>query len=133
VLKSIIEFSGTEPLSTIQSFYIADKRIGLKPNLLVLMRGQKWFETNSWGMKGPEPPIDRKLVGIWGDSVVFGVGSPTWVDLLNQDSGDYYFLNAGIEGCSARDIVRRAINAGERRALHANIIFPGWHPTTPKG
>jgi hypothetical protein len=132
-VKNIIEFSGSESHATMQAFYMSDRRIGLKPNLVVVRNGQKWFVTNSLGMKGPEPPSSGRLVPIWGDSIVFGIGSPTWIDYLNDRTEGYHFLNGGVEGCTVDEIIDRALRANARHAFHANVIFPGWHPSSPNG
>lgn len=132
-MKEVIEFSANEPLTTMQSFYIKDRRIGLTPNLVVVKAGRKWFETNSWGLKGPEPEPGKKLVAIWGDSVVFGIGSPTWVDLINEHFEHYQFLNGAIEGSTVDHIIERAIRVNQEHAIDVNVLFPGWHPSSPVG
>jgi len=116
-----------------QSFYIKDRRIGLTPNLVIVRAGRKWFETNSWGLKGAEPEPGKKLVAIWGDSVVFGIGSPTWVDMIGQHFAQYQFLNGGIEGAPVDDIVERAIRVNQEHPIDVNVLFPGWHPSSPVG
>src|SRR5262245_13755244 len=60
-MKDVIEFSDSDPLKTMQSFYIKDRSIGLTPNLIVVKNGQKWFETNSWGLKGSEPVPGKQV------------------------------------------------------------------------
>jgi len=132
-MREVIEFSQNEPLSTMQSFYIKDRRVGLVPNLVVVKAGRKWFETNSWGLKGAEPEPGKKLVVIWGDSVVFGIGSPTWVDMIGEHFAQYQFLNGGIEGTTADDIVERAIRVNQEHPIDVNVLFPGWHPSSPVG
>jgi lysophospholipase L1-like esterase len=132
-MKEVIEFFGNEPHATMQSFYIKDRRIGLTPNLVVVLAGRKWFETNSWGMRSPEPEPGKKLVAIWGDSVVFGIGSPTWVDLLGEHFQQHQFLNGGIEGSEVDHIVERAIRINQEHKIDVNVLFPGWHPSGPVG
>src|SRR5262245_40725526 len=119
-MKEVIEFSNSDPQTTMQSFYIYDRRIGLKPNLIVVKNGQKWFETNSWGLKGAEPVPGKKVVVIWGDSVVFGMGSPTWVDLMNEQFDEHHFMNGGIEGSTVDQIVDRAIRVNGEHAIALN-------------
>ena len=132
-MKDVIEFSDSDPLKTMQSFYIKDRSIGLTPNLIVVKNGQKWFETNSWGLKGKEPAPGKKVVVIWGDSVVFGMGSPTWPDLMNEHFDEYHFMNGGVEGSAVDHILQRAIRANGEHAIALNVIFPGWHPSGPSG
>jgi lysophospholipase L1-like esterase len=85
-----------------------------------------YFETNSYGFKGPEVDPIRRLVAVWGDSVVFGIGRG-WVEDLGQLFAGFQFLNGGLEGDGLENIRKRAIESNEKVKIDFNIVFPGWH------
>jgi lysophospholipase L1-like esterase len=112
-----------------QSFYL-DKNKGrrIKPNVVLLKSTDMsvYFQTNSHGFKGPDIDFTKKLIAVWGDSVVFGIGRG-WVEGLDNLFSSYQFLNGGIEGDSFENISERALEANQKMNIKYNIIFPGWH------
>lgn len=115
-------------VQTWQSFYLDKNRNRIKPNLVLLTPPDMtvYFQTNSEGFKGPDIDPAKKLVAVWGDSVVFGI-SRGWVEGLDDLFPGYQFLNGGIEGDSFENISNRALEANQKLDNTNNIIFPGWH------
>jgi len=106
-------------------------RGALRPNLtFVNAAGTVLFETNEAGLTGPPLDPRRKLAVVWGDSVVFCAGR-SWVPLLEGKAPGWQFLNGGIDGDPASNILERAaaFNAAHRVAL--NLLLLGWHPFVP--
>jgi lysophospholipase L1-like esterase len=85
------------------------------------------FEINEVGLKGDSIDDTRKLVVVWGDSVVFGAGRG-WPCLLDSLAPGYQFLNGGIEGDLHTNILRRASEFNQHRAVQLNLLMLGWHP-----
>lgn len=92
--------------------------------------GQVVFETNEIGLKGDPVDASRKLVVVWGDSVVFGAWRG-WACLLDDYAPGYQFLNGGIEGDLYDNILRRACLLNRERPVALNVLLPGWHPFDP--
>ncbi len=129
-LKNVIIYDPQWSMETFQSFYLDRSRKRIKPNVVVLRPPEMtvYFETNSYGFKGPEVDPARKLVAVWGDSVVWGIGKG-WVEGLSSYFPGYQFLNGGLEGDPLENICERIAEANYARGLNIefNIIFPGWH------
>jgi hypothetical protein len=105
-----------------------DAAMDLRPNLvLVDRRGAVVFEINELRLKGAPRDPSRKLVVVWGDSVVFGIGW-SWPCLLDEFAPQHQFLNGGIEGDPYDNILRRAAAFNRDHAVALNILLPGWHP-----
>jgi lysophospholipase L1-like esterase len=100
----------------------------LQPDLVFVdPAGSIVFEINEAGLKGEAVDDGRKLVVVWGDSVVFGAGWG-WPCLLDSLAPGYQFLNGGIEGDSYANILRRANELNRQRAVALNLVMLGWHP-----
>jgi len=132
-MKDVIELPHEHVLA--QGFYLEAGRAGLKPNCVFTKKNRIVFETNSWGLRGPEWDPNKKLVVIWGDSVIFGsiYGYSHWVEKLNDKFEDYQFMNGGIEGDGLENIIARATRLNKKTEVNLNILFPGWHPSGLKG
>lgn len=89
--------------------------------------GSIHFEINEVGLKGDALDDTRKLVVVWGDSVVFSAGRG-WPCLLDSLAPGYQFLNGGIEGDPYTNILRRAYEFNRQRAVELNLLMLGWHP-----
>ena len=112
-----------------QALYLDREANWLRPNLrFVRDDGTIRFETNEIGLKGDPVDPNRKLVVVWGDSVVFGIGRG-WPELLNDYFPEYQFLNGGIEGNSYAQVLERAVKLNQRLSISLNLIMIGWHPT----
>lgn len=110
-----------------QQHYFSVASWRLIPNVAMIdSRGTLIFETNRYGMKGPEIDTSKKLVAWWGDSVVFGIGRG-WVEGLGIGLPGYQFLNGGLEGAPLDLICEIAAEKNRALAIHYNVLFPGWH------
>ncbi|HHN63800.1 MAG TPA: hypothetical protein ENK09_00360 [Nitrospirae bacterium] len=129
-LKNVIVYDPQWSKETFQSFYIDRVRKRIKPNIVVLRppKMEVYFETNSYGFKGPEIDFTKKLVAVWGDSVVWGLRKG-WVEGLSGYFPEHQFLNGGLEGDPLENICERIAEANYTTGLDIkfNIIFPGWH------
>ena len=100
----------------------------LRPNLVLVDRqGAVVFEINELGLKGDSRDQTRKLVVVWGDSVVFGVRR-SWPCLLDALACGYQFLNGGIEADPYGNILRRAAGFNRSHSVALNLVMLGWHP-----
>jgi lysophospholipase L1-like esterase len=116
------------PTNMIKRLCFDETTMALRPNLvLVDWRGSVHFEINELGLKGTARDPSRKLVVIWGDSVVFGVKSG-WPRLLDEFAPGYQFLNGGIEADPYDNILRRATVFNRAHQVALNIVMLGWHP-----
>src|SRR5438874_4167351 len=103
----------------------------LRPNLVLVDRqGSVVFEINELGLKGAARDPARKLVVVWGDSVVFGVRWG-WPCLLDGFDPRYQFLNGGIEADPYDNILRRVAAFNRAHDVTLNILLLGWHPLAP--
>ena len=100
----------------------------LRPQLVFVdANGSIVFEINEVGLKGDALDGRRKLAVVWGESVVFGAGRG-WPCMLDSLAPGYQFLNGGIEGDPFANILRRAHELNQQRAVALNLLLPGWHP-----
>jgi len=100
----------------------------MRPRLVFVgADGSIHFEINEVGLKGDALDDTRKLVVVWGDSVVFSAGRG-WPCLLDSLAPGYQFLNGGIEGDPYTNILRRAHEFKRQRAVELNLLMLGWHP-----
>ena len=100
----------------------------MRPRLVFVgADGSIHFEINEVGLKGDTLDDKRKLVVVWGDSVVFSAGRG-WPCLLDSLVPGYQFLNGGIEGDPYTNILRRASEFNQQRAVELNLLMLGWHP-----
>ena len=100
----------------------------MRPRLVFVgADGSIHFEINEVGLKGDALDDTRKLVVVWGDSVVFSAGRG-WPCLLDSLAPGYQFLNGGIEGDPYTNILRRAHEFNRQRAVELNLLMLGWHP-----
>jgi lysophospholipase L1-like esterase len=129
-LRDVIELEN-EDHRTVQGFYRLADCTGLRPNTtFIIRRGEHTtgFETNTYGLRGAEPDPSRKLVVVWGDSIIFGGHGTTWIDMLDAAIGECQFLNGGLEGDPYANVLRRALAVNARLSVDVNIVMPGWHP-----
>jgi lysophospholipase L1-like esterase len=100
----------------------------MRPRLVFVgADGSIHFEINEVGLKGDALDDTRKLAVVWGDSVVFSAGRG-WPCLLDGYAPGYQFLNGGIEGDPYTNILRRASEFNQQRAVELNLLMLGWHP-----
>jgi lysophospholipase L1-like esterase len=100
----------------------------LKPNLVFIHGdGSVFFEINEAGLKGDPIDDQRKLIVVWGDSVVFGVGY-SWPRLIDRLAPGYQVLNGGIEGDGFANILSRAAAFNRAHRVALNVVMLGWHP-----
>jgi hypothetical protein len=116
---------------TLKALYFDWQTQLARPNLVFIDgEGTVVFETNEIGLKGEPVDERRKLVVVWGDSVVFGAWRG-WACLLDTYAPGYQFLNGGIEGDPYDNILRRARRLNRERPVVLNVVMPGWHPFEP--
>ena len=121
-VQMILENAGLKLL-----YYDANTQ-AMRPQLVFVgLDGSIHFEINEVGLKGDSIDIIRKLVVVWGDSVVFSAGRG-WPCLLDSLAAGYQFLNGGIEGDPYTNILRRATEFNQQRAVELNLLMLGWHP-----
>jgi lysophospholipase L1-like esterase len=114
--------------NAIKRLVFDEQTMSLRPNLVLVNRkGSVVFEINELGFKGPARDPSRKLVVVWGDSVVFGVNRG-WPCLLDEFAPGYQFLNGGIEADPYDNILRRAAEFNRAHQVALNIVMLGWHP-----
>lgn len=94
------------------------------PSTRVYRGDQLVIETNSLSCYGREPTPGAPLIGVFGDSVVQGVGD-SFVNHIHIDG--YEALNGGVEGAQLHQIIDRAEEVQSRVALRAVVIHPGFH------
>jgi lysophospholipase L1-like esterase len=108
--------------------YFDQETQAMRPELVFVgFDGSTYFEINEVGLKGDALDAARKLVVVWGDSVVFSAGRG-WPCLLDDLAPGYQFLNGGIEGDPYSNVLRRAREFNQRTAVHLNLLMLGWHP-----
>jgi lysophospholipase L1-like esterase len=108
--------------------YYDNETEAMRPRLVFVgADGSIHFEINEAGLKGDALDDTRKLVVVWGDSVVFSAGRG-WPCLLDSPAPGYQFLNGGIEGDPFTNILRRASEFNRQRAVELNLLMLGWHP-----
>jgi lysophospholipase L1-like esterase len=113
---------------TAKLLYYDNQTEALRPQLVFVDAGGSIaFEINELGLKGDAVDDGRQLAVVWGDSVVFGAGWG-WPCLLDGLAPGYQFLNGGIEGDSFTNILRRASELNQQRAVALNLVMLGWHP-----
>lgn len=122
------------PITECEAFkalYWSGELPGMVPNLVFINRdGSVAFESNEVGLKGDPLDETRKLVVVWGDSVVFGAGRG-WAHQLDRLAPGYQFLNGGLEGDPYGNILRRAREFNSRHTVALNLVMLGWHPFVP--
>ena len=131
VVKDVIECDPKWSSEIFQSYYLDRESKRMKPNVVLIQPPEMdvIFSTNGHGFKGAEIDFSKKLVAIWGDSVVFGVKGG-WVEGIARYFSAYQFLNGGLEGDTPDNICARAIEKNRELNISYNIIFPGWHDIT---
>lgn len=130
-MQTVIEKDPNWAYEFFQSYYIAPNRTGLLPDRTFIHQNhagemEVFFETNAWGLKGPQPDASKKTAVFWGDSVIFGI-SKSWVEGLNDLQTTYQFLNGGIEGDTPQNILHRMLDLNGKHKIALNVFFPGWH------
>lgn len=127
-LRSVHPVADTD---VFKALYYDREQAALRPNLVFVdPTGATVFETNEAGLKGDPLDSRRKLVVVWGDSVVFGSGRG-WACLLDRLAPGYQFLNGGLDGDPYRNILRRATKFNRRYPVAFNLLMLGWHHFVP--
>lgn len=86
------------------------------------------FRMNDLGFRSTQDRDEgRPLTVVWGDSVVFGQGERTWVDMLEKFRPGVQFLNGGVEGLRFPEILDLAEKRNAEFQIDYNIMMPGWH------
>jgi hypothetical protein len=98
----------------------------IKPNIVLVKPPEMtlFLETNAHGFLGPELDFGRKLVGVWGDSVVEGWGLG-WIHGESELLPGYQVVNGGVGGATLPFIGQRAIEMNRRLPFTYNLVFPG--------
>jgi hypothetical protein len=110
--------------------------------LFVVDRGDRWplrstkvyigdqlvIQTNSLGCFGPEPDPSKPNIGIFGDSVVQGTSSGSFVSHI--DMPDFNIINGGMEGAALEHIIGHVFRVHARSPLAAVAVHPGFHNLT---
>ena len=111
----------------IQAQYLDAVAKWLYPDVALLgADGAVLWQTNRFGLRGADVEPGQRIGVVWGDSVVFGLYSRTWSEMLNDYSTDCIFLNGGVEGATYVDVLRRAVDFNRRERVAVNVIMPGW-------
>ena len=128
-LKTVHVLPSNATLEFHQSLYLDREAMTLIPDrVFVNERGDYLFETNSLGLRGPEPSPGQRIAVVWGDSVVFSMVGQGWPELINNDALDCLFLNGGVEGATYLQIIKRALAINRRRPATLNLLMLGWTP-----
>lgn len=113
---------------TFKALYFDWERLELRRDLVFVdPDGTVVYQINEAGLKGDPIDPSRRLVVVWGDSVVFGVGR-SWPCLMDAFAPGYQFLNGGIEGDGYANILRRAAELNRQHPVALNLLMLGWHP-----
>lgn len=130
-IKNVIVKKAGMEYDFFQSYYMEkSENKQLKPNIVITNEDgtEILLETNSIGLKGKELDESKGYVGVWGDSVLFGL-LKNWVEETSDYYPQYQFLNGAIEGLPPDDIIKRAKKYNNMLEIKYNILFPGWHRT----
>ena len=112
-----------------QGLYLDATTGTLVPNLVFVDEsGDVLFETNSLGLRGPEPAPDQRFGVVWGCSVVFSIVGRGWPELITDASVDCLFLDGGVEGSPYPHILKRALDTNRVRPAALNLLMLGWRP-----
>lgn len=95
------------------------------PNTRVYIDGALAVETNSLSCFGPEPDLTKPLVGVFGDSVVQGVGLGSFVNHI--DLPGCAVVNGGVEGSLLENTVDRFCYVHALAPMICAAIHPGFH------
>lgn len=95
------------------------------PSTRVYVDGALAVETNSLSCFGPEPDLTKPLVGIFGDSVVQGVGLGSFVNHIDLPSCSV--VNGGVEGSLLENTVDRFCHVRAIAPMICAVIHPGFH------
>jgi len=86
------------------------------------------FRMNDLGFRSlQDRDYSRPLAVVWGDSVVFGQGRRTWVDMLEKFCPSIQFFNGGVEGIRFHELVDLMERRNAEIAIDHNVTLPGWH------
>lgn len=87
-----------------------------------------YFRMNNLGFRSIQNRDEsRPLAVVWGDSVVFGQGQRTWVDMLEKFCPSVQFFNGGVEGIEFGELVDLMERRNAEVEIDHNITMPGWH------
>lgn len=87
-----------------------------------------YFRMNDLGFRSMQNRNEsRPLAVVWGDSVVFGQGRRTWVDMLEKFCPVVQIFNGGVEGIPFADLVALMERRSAETRIDYNITLPGWH------
>jgi len=110
-----------------QNLYLSGPPDFLIPNTEIWKDKRLILKINSLGCKGEELVPDVPVVGIFGDSTVFGVSmSPeSWPGAVSLPG--HQVLNVGVEGLPIERSLARFQRLSEKVAFHTVVLCPGWH------
>ena len=126
VHKNVVFFDRNTPLQLLWNQYceVTSNYASFKPNTVVLEGPEMniFFEINSQGLKGPELDPSKKLVAIWGASVVAGIGKG-WVDDISAFFPGTQFVNGGVPKNLFVNVFNFAYEMNQRNHFHANLVM----------
>jgi hypothetical protein len=108
-----------------QSNYVNYRTGWLIPSTEVWIGTQLATTINSLGCKGPEPTPGVPVIGVFGDSTVFGAGVDSWPFHIQLPG--YQPLNCGIEGHDLARLVQRYEQIKKVVDLAAVVVGSSWH------
>ena len=128
-MKTIHLFPDGAGLQYLQSLYLRRSTMTLIPNIAIINeQGELLFETNTLGLRGPEPQPGECFGIVWGASDVFSMQHCTsWPELIDDGTLGCRFLNGGVEGSNYRQILKRALDTNRNHPAALNVIFLGWN------
>src|SRR5579871_4463070 len=80
--------------------------------------------TNAHGMNGQEIDFSKKLIAVWGDSVVQGYGTG-WIEGYSDLLPGYQVLNGGVGSAMLPYMGLRAIEMNRRLPIAYNVFMVG--------
>ena len=95
------------------------------PNTQIWYREKLMLQINSLGCKGPELNSDEPIIGVFGDSTVFGIRLTTdcWPREIKVPG--WQVLNAGVEGFTMERSLQRLKQLAKQIKFSAVVFLPG--------
>lgn len=126
VHKNVVIFDRNTPLHLLWQQYceVTPDFFIFKANTVVLEGPEMniFFEINSQGLKGPELDPSKKLIAIWGASIVAGIGRG-WVDDIASFFPGTQFVNGGVPKNNFTNIYNFAFTVNQQNNFHANVLM----------
>lgn len=122
-----LDFPPDATLADMQAALVLPEWTGLQPSTEIYKGETLVWQTNSLGLRSPEPIRGRKLAVIWGDSVIFGAPccGGSWISELD---GEFQMLNGGVPGSPLYATLDRMQRLNETVDIDLNIVVAGWYP-----